>query len=87
MAAASMTDAAVTQRRIIVETLAKFPDGLISDEVDVIQGWRAATSSRRMHELVAMGLVESTGKTRLTRGKRSAMVYRLIEERTAPSKG
>ena len=49
-------------------------DGLTRDEVEVATGLKHQTATARVRELVKMGAVRETQRTRLTRSNRSAVV-------------
>jgi predicted ArsR family transcriptional regulator len=74
-AATSMVEHANAHRVAMLRALQEAPDGLTCDEIETQLGWRYATASRRMNELVAKGLAVGTIDTRPTRSGRSAVVY------------
>jgi hypothetical protein len=76
IAAASMLDAAKRQQRQLLAALRETgANGLTCSEADQMIGWRLTTASRRMPELVAMGLAADTGARRRTPQGRWATVW------------
>jgi predicted transcriptional regulator len=92
-AAQSMESQAASLRAQILDLLRKNPDGLTTDEIEVITGLSHQTASPRMWELHKRSLIGDSGKRRKTRSGRMATVYRALSaqeladltERTAAS--
>jgi hypothetical protein len=77
-AAASMEESASAQRQAILDELESLGEkGATNDEMDVLLGWRTGTTSRRMVELIRIGLVVRTSLKRDTASGRGAFVHQL----------
>jgi hypothetical protein len=66
---------AATLRLAVLECLRSSADGLTDEEVQLRLGMPGSTQRPRRIELVAMGLVADSGRTRKTASGRSAAVY------------
>lgn len=78
-AAESVKPTAATMRGKILRLLKNSIDGFTIDQIAVFLGCQTGTSSARMRELELQGLIIKSGKTRLTRAKKSAKIYYLKE--------
>lgn len=75
-AARSMVGEAAAQRLRVLDALRRRPAGMTCADVDLFIGWRETTASRRMPELLKLGLVIDSGLRRDTPSGRSAIVWR-----------
>jgi predicted transcriptional regulator len=78
LAAESMHEDAGTLRGKVMDLLHKHPEGLTTDEMEMILGLNHQTASPRVWELHKAGLIGDSGKRRNTRSGRLARVYRLL---------
>lgn len=65
------------QTAVVRNTLARFPEGLTRDEIEVITGLLTASATARVAEMKRLGEVVDTGKRRPTRTGRTAAVVTL----------
>lgn len=69
---------AETQSEMILDYLRAHPDGAVHTEIDEVYGWANNTSSRRLVDLRARGMVTWADETRPTRTGRRAHVYVIV---------
>jgi hypothetical protein len=78
-AGASLVGIAGQVRQIIYAHLQASLRGRTCEEIEQALNLRHQTTSARLRELVLLGLVEDTGRRRLTSSGRSARVYAVRE--------
>lgn len=77
-AAQSIKLAASTQRWCIMDLLKSSPEGLTDEEIQDLSGMSPSSERPRRGELVDMGKVRDTGRTKPTKSGRMAILWEVI---------
>lgn len=77
-AAGSIAPSAASMRARTLALLRERPDGLTSDELEELTGWRHQTASARLRELVLAEEVWDSPVRRKTRSGRKAVVRKVV---------
>jgi hypothetical protein len=78
-AAEEAAEAAPTQRQRVLDELAAYSEGLTDEELQMALPMNPSTERPRRIELVRMGLVADSGRTRRTMAGRQATVWVAVE--------